>query len=104
MKKLIVGLVQQSCTEDREANMQKSVNGIRQAALRGAELIVLQELHLGPYFCQTENPAHFDLAEPIPGPATDAFGSLAGELNVVIVATWVTRCHPCSSASWPSRR
>ena len=54
---------------------------------RGAELIVLQELHLGPYFCQTENPAHFDLAEPIPGPATDAFGSLAGELNVVIVAS-----------------
>ncbi|MGA2223212.1 MAG: carbon-nitrogen hydrolase [Syntrophobacteraceae bacterium] len=87
MKKLIVGLVQQSCTEDREANMQKSVNGIRKAALRGAELIVLQELHLGPYFCQTENPAHFDLAEPIPGPATDAFGSLARELNVVIVAS-----------------
>jgi len=47
----------------------------------------LQELHLGPYFCQTENPALFDMAEPIPGPASDAFGALARELSVVIVAS-----------------
>ncbi len=87
MKKLIVGLVQQSCTADRDANMEKSAAGIRKAVSKGAELIVLQELHLGPYFCQTENPAYFDLAEPIPGPASEAFGSLARELNVVIVAS-----------------
>jgi N-carbamoylputrescine amidase len=87
MKKLIVGLVQHGCTADREANMQKSVSGIRKAVSSNAELIVLQELHLGPYFCQTEDPARFDLAEPIPGPATEAFGSLARELNVVIVAS-----------------
>ncbi len=85
MKKLIVGLVQHSCTQDREANKQKSFDGIREAVSKGAELIVLQELHLGRYFCQTENPARFDLAEPIPGPATDSFGSLARELNVVVV-------------------
>ncbi|MGA2402892.1 MAG: carbon-nitrogen hydrolase [Syntrophobacteraceae bacterium] len=94
MKKLIVGLVQHSCTVDRETNMLKSVNGIRKAVLRGAELIALQELHLGPYFCQTENPARFDLAEPIPGPATEAFGSLARELNVVIVASIFERRAP----------
>ena len=87
MKKLIVGLVQHSCTADREANMLKSTNGIRKAVLGGAQLIALQELHLGPYFCQTENTARFDLAEPVPGPATEAFGSLARELNVVIVAS-----------------
>jgi N-carbamoylputrescine amidase len=87
MKKLIVGLVQQSCTADRNANMVKSAAGIRKAVSRGAELVVLQELHLGPYFCQTENPAYFDLAEPIPGPASEAFGTLAKELGVVIVSS-----------------
>jgi len=83
---IIVGLVQQSCTADRNANMEKSAAGIRKAVSKGAELIVLQELHLGPYFCQTEKPAYFDLAEPIPGPATEAFGALAMEFSVVIVA------------------
>jgi len=63
MKKLIAGLVQQNCTNDREANLEKSVAGIREAASRGAELVVLQELHLGRYFCQTEDAANFDLAE-----------------------------------------
>ncbi len=87
MKKLTAGLVQQSCTADRNANMEKSSAGVRKAASKGAELIVLQELHLGPYFCQTENSALFDMAEPIPGPASDAFGALARELSVVIVAS-----------------
>jgi N-carbamoylputrescine amidase len=87
MKELVVGLVQQSCTSDRDANMDKSVSGIREAASKGARLIVLQELHLGPYFCQSEDPAHFDLAEPIPGPATEALGKLARELKVVIVSS-----------------
>lgn len=87
MKKLIVGLVQQSCSSDRDANMAKSMAGIRKAASEKAELIVLQELHPGLYFCQTENPACFDLAEPVPGPATESLGRLAKELNVVIVAS-----------------
>ena len=87
MKKLTVGIVQQSCTADRNANIEKSAAGIRKAVSKGAELIVLQELHLGPYFCQTENPAFFDLAEPIPGPASEAFGALAREMGVVIVAS-----------------
>jgi N-carbamoylputrescine amidase len=87
MKKLTAGLVQQSCTSDKNANMEKSASGIRQAAAKGAELVLLQELHLGPYFCQTEDPDYFDLAEPIPGPSTLALGSLAGELSVVIVAS-----------------
>jgi N-carbamoylputrescine amidase len=91
MKKLTVSLVQQSCTSDRKANMEKSESGIRKAAEKGAELVLLQELHLGPYFCQTEDPAYFDLAEPIPGPATEAFGSLAGELSVVIAASLFER-------------
>jgi len=84
---ITVGLVQQSCTADRNANIEKSAAGIRKAVSKGAELIVLQELHLGPYFCQTEDPACFDLAEPIPGPASEAFGALARELSVVIVAS-----------------
>ncbi len=87
MNKLTVGLVQQSCSADREANLEKSMAAIRQAASQKAELIVLQELHLGPYFCQTEDPACFDLAEPIPGPATESLGALAGELKVVLVAS-----------------
>ena len=91
MKKLIAGLVQQSCTEDRDANLEKSAAGIREAASRGAELVVLQELHLGRYFCQTEDVANFDLAEPIPGPATEVLGVLARELGVVIVASLFER-------------
>ncbi len=87
MKKLVAGLVQQSCTADRSANIERSAASIRKAASNGAELVLLQELHLGPYFCQTENPANFDLAEPVPGPSSDAFASLAAELNIVIVAS-----------------
>ncbi len=87
MKKLTAGVVQQSCTSDKNTNMEKSASGIRQAAAKGAELVLLQELHLGPYFCQTEDPDYFDLAEAIPGPSTEALGSLAGELSVVIVAS-----------------
>ncbi len=86
-KTLNVGLVQQSCTENLEANLQKSVEQIRSAAAQGAELIVLQELHRGPYFCQQEISDLFDLAETIPGPSTQELGELAKELGVVIVAS-----------------
>jgi N-carbamoylputrescine amidase len=98
MNNLTVGLVQQSCGNNREENIRKSSEGIREAASRGAQLVVLQELHTGPYFCQTENTAFFDLAEPIPGPATEQFSALARELGVVIVSSLFERraaglCH-----------
>ena len=94
MKRLIAGLVQQSCTADRNANVEKSAAGIREAVSRGAELVLLQELHLGPYFCQTEDPANFDLAEPIPGPSCELFSVLARELGAVIVTSVFERRAP----------
>lgn len=94
MKNLTVGLVQQSCTADRNATIEKSMAGIRTAAAKGAELVVLQELHCGPYFCQTEDTTCFDRAEPIPGPATEQFGALARELGVVIVTSLFERRAP----------
>ena len=86
-KTLQVGLVQQSCTANLAANFAKSIAQIRVAAQQGAELVVLQELHRGLYFCQQEIAEHFDLAETIPGPSTHELGALAQELNIVIVAS-----------------
>jgi len=85
MKNLTVGLVQQACSADRTENLRRSSAGIREAAERGARLVVLQELHCGLYFCQTEETGCFDQAEPIPGPATEGFGELARELDIVLV-------------------
>ncbi len=82
-----VGLVQQRCSDNRQDNIDKSIQGIREAAAGGAQLAVLQELHCGRYFCQAEDTACFDLAEPIPGPATEVFGALARELGIVIVTS-----------------
>ncbi|QHI70912.1 carbon-nitrogen hydrolase [Tichowtungia aerotolerans] len=82
-----VGLVQQSCTADREANIEKSMAAIRRCAEQGAQLVALQELHTGLYFCQTEDTNQFNLAETIPGPSTDTFGELAKELGIVIVTS-----------------
>ena len=79
-----VGLVQQANTADRAANIEKLQRHIRQAAAEGAELVVLQELHNGLYFCQTEDTNLFDQAEPIPGPSTELFGALAKELGIVL--------------------
>ena len=87
MSILNVGLVQQRCGADRDDNLSRSMAGVRTAAARGAQLVVLQELHTGLYFCQVEDTANFDLAEPIPGPSTTALGALARELGVVIVAS-----------------
>lgn len=80
-----IGLIQQANCGDKAVNIAKLQSGIRQAAAEGAELIVLQELHNGFYFCQTEDTSVFDQAEPIPGPSTETFGALAKELGVVIV-------------------
>lgn len=86
-----VALIQMSCTPNVEFNLQKLAKGIAQAAQRGAQLVVLQELHNTPYFCQTENPDLFDLAEPIPGPSTDFFGTLARQFGIVIVTSLFER-------------
>lgn len=89
-----IGLIQQSNTPDRVANLAKLQANIRRAAAEGAELIVLQELHNGLYFCQTEDTTRFDQAEPIPGPSTETFGALAAELGVVVVLSLFERRAP----------
>jgi len=94
MKQLTVGMVQQSCTTDREANIAKSIEGIERAAAQGAQLVVLQELHASPYFCQTEDTTLFELAEPIPGPSSEALGAVAERLGIVIVASLFERRAP----------
>jgi N-carbamoylputrescine amidase len=87
MSRLIAGLVQQSCMDGRVANIEKSIAAIRRCAQRGAQLVVLQELHTGLYFCDQEDPSRFELAEKIPGPSTETFGALARELSIIIVTS-----------------
>lgn len=94
MTTLTVGLVQQACTQDTQTNLDKSVQGIRDAAQQGAKLIVLQELHKSLYFCQTEDTQCFDLAETIPGASTDLFSALVRELGVVLVTSLFERRAP----------
>ena len=91
MSILKVGLVQQSCDRNREKNITKSIAGIRECAANGAQLVVLQELHTGIYFCQAEETDMFDLAETIPGPSTEAFSAIAKECNVVLVTSLFER-------------
>ena len=91
MKSLTIATIQQSCTADRQTNVEKSCAMVRRAAAQGAELIILQELHTGLYFCQSEDTACFDLAESIPGPSTDEFAALARELGVVMVLSLFER-------------
>ena len=86
-----IGIIQQHNTADREDNKARLAEKIRKLAQEGAELIVLQELHNGLYFCQTEDVSVFDQAEPIPGPSTEFFGGLAKELQVVIVTSLFER-------------
>ena len=80
-----IAIIQQSNTANIAENLEKLEKNIRKAASQGAELIILQELHNGLYFCQTEEVSVFDQAETIPGPSTEHFGKLAEELGVVIV-------------------
>ena len=86
-----VGIVQMCCGTDKALNMQKLAARIREAAQRGAELVVLQELHNTVYFCQTENVELFDLAETIPGPSTEFFSKVAKECGVVLVTSLFER-------------
>ncbi len=80
-----VGIIQQANSTDLKSNISRLTDKIRLLAQQGAELIVLQELHNGLYFCQTEDVNLFDLGETIPGPSTEHFGALAKELNIVLV-------------------
>ena len=94
MKKLKIGLLQQHNTADNTDNMRRLAEGIAILAEEGAQLVVLQELHNGLYFCQTEDVNNFDLAEPIPGPSTDFYGKLAKEHDIVIVTSLFERRAP----------
>lgn len=86
-----VALIQMACAPEVEINLHKLEKFIQTGAERGADLVVLQELHNTPYFCQTENPAFFDWAEAIPGDSTAFFGHLAQRCGVVIVASLFER-------------
>ncbi len=87
MRTLKIGLLQQHNVADRTDNMMRLAKGIEDLAKRGAQLIVLQELHNSLYFCQVEDVNNFDLAEPIPGPSTGFYGELAKQFGVVIVTS-----------------
>jgi para-aminobenzoate synthase, component I len=91
MKLLKVGLIQQRCVADVDTNRQKLAANIEDVVTRGAELVVLQELHNSLYFCQVESVNNFDLAEPIPGPSTDFYGALARKFGVVLVTSLFER-------------
>ena len=87
MRKIKVGLIQQSNTADIRMNLMNLAKSIEACAAHGAQLIVLQELHNSLYFCQTENTNLFDLAEPIPGPSTGFYSELAAANRVVLVTS-----------------
>ena len=91
MKELKIGFLQQHNTADTVNNIERLCDGIRDLAQRGAELVVLQELHNSLYFCQVESVDNFDFAEPIPGPSTDIYGRLAKELGIVLVTSLFER-------------
>ena len=91
---LRVALLQESDRGSAAANLDAIETGLREAARAGAELVLLQELHNGPYFCQHESVGEFDRAEPIPGPSTERLGRLAKELRIVLVASLFERRAP----------
>ncbi|MBC7653446.1 MAG: carbon-nitrogen hydrolase [Oligoflexus sp.] len=82
-----LGLVQMTCTANKQENLDKAVTKIKEAAAKGAQIVCLQELFTSLYFCDVEDYDNFDLAEAIPGPSTDVLQKLAGDLGVVIIAS-----------------
>ena len=91
-KVLKVGLVQMRCApDDPAANLARAIAGIEDAAARGAELVVTQELFRTPYFCQAEDSARFDLAEPVPGPTSEALAKVAAARGITIVGSLFER-------------
>ena len=91
MRKIKIGLLQQHNVADRRTNILRLAEGIADLAKRGAQLVVLQELHNSLYFCQEENVENFELAEPIPGPSTQMFGEIAKQCGVAIVTSLFER-------------
>ncbi len=89
-----VGLIQMSCGPDPGANLEKAADRVREAARQGAEVVCLPELFRTQYFCQREDVALFDLAEPIPGPSTEKLGAVARQSGVVVVASLFERRAP----------
>jgi N-carbamoylputrescine amidase len=87
MSKVKVGLVQMTCTANKQENLENAISKIREAAEKGAQIVCLQELFTSLYFCDEENYDNFKLAEAIPGPSTDSLSAVAAELNVVIIAS-----------------
>jgi N-carbamoylputrescine amidase len=87
MSKVKVGLVQMSCSSNKEENMQKAITGIKDAAAKGANIVCLQELFTSLYFCDVEDYENFKLAEKIPGATTDTLGEVAAACNVVVIAS-----------------
>ncbi len=87
MSKVKVGIVQMSCLADKQINLQKSIEKIKEAAAKGAQIVCLQELFTSLYFCDVEDYDNFKLAEPIPGPSSDLLSKIAKELGVVIIAS-----------------
>ena len=94
MSELVVALIQERNQGHADANLVRIESRVREAAVAGAKLVVLQELHNGPYFCQRECVDEFDLAEPIPGPSTERLGKLAAETGVVLIGSLFERRAP----------
>mgnify|MGYP002593954786 CR=1 FL=1 len=90
-KKITVGIIQQQNTGDIADNKKRLKHHIEQCAAKGAQLVVLQELHNSLYFCQTESTDNFDLAESIPGESTEFYSRIAGELHIVLVTSLFER-------------
>jgi len=87
MAKVNVGIVQMSCTNNKQANLDKAIDKVKEAASKGAQIVCLQELFTSLYFCDEEDYDNFRLAEPVPGPSTDALSKIAKESGVVIIAS-----------------
>ncbi|MBV8938217.1 MAG: carbon-nitrogen hydrolase [Alphaproteobacteria bacterium] len=92
--KLTIALIQMRCAPEREANVQTALALLEQAAAQGAEVACLPELFASEYFCQREDPALFDLAEPVPGPTTEALAAFAREKNMVVIGSVFERRAP----------
>ncbi len=89
--KTTIGVVQMACSPDPDANLQTAADRVREAAARGAQIVCLPELFRAQYFCQREDTALFDVAEPIPGPSTEVLGKVAKEEGVVVIASLFER-------------
>jgi N-carbamoylputrescine amidase len=90
-QKFTLGLVQMRCSPDPRDNLERAITRVREAAKEGAQVICLPELFRSQYFCQTEDHANFDLAEPIPGPSTEALARVAKEARVVVIGSLFER-------------